>query len=188
MSSHHIVREKQEPALLIVDLEGFHHENLGQLLEWSPTIIVAGKAYDFADSLGIKIDIIVGIPDEYSLQPRTRVIPSNEHAIKDALDYLIKEKYPAVNIITSTPVVSDFHPYCEQINIVILTVKQRIFMVRSGFSKWKAAGEDIEILSNATELVHTGLNQSSSHTFTTQSDGFYSLHFQEPFIFVAENL
>ncbi|WP_407427627.1 thiamine pyrophosphokinase [Arcticibacter sp.] len=188
MSSHHIVREKQEPALLIVDLEGFHPENLGQLLEWSPTVIVEENAYDIADSLGIKVDFIVGTPNDHSLQPRTRVIPSEEHAIKNALDYLIQEKYPAVNIITSKPVISDYLPYCEHVNIVILTVKQRIFMVRSGFSKWKAAAEDIEILSDATNLIHTGLNQSSSHAFTTQSDGFYSLRFQEPFIFVAENL
>jgi thiamine pyrophosphokinase len=188
MSSHHIVREKQEPALLIVDLEGFHPENLGQLLEWSPTVIVAEKSYESADSLGIKIDFIVGIPKEYSLQPRTRVIPSEESIIKDALEYLIQEKYPAVNIITSRPVVSDYLPYCEHVNIVILTIKQRIFMIRSGFSKWKAAGEDIEVLSEATELTHTGLSQTSPRTFTTQSDGFYSLRFQEPFIFVAENL
>lgn len=188
MSSHHIVREKQEPALLIVELDGFHPENLGQLLEWSPTVIVADKSYDSADSLGIKVDFIVGVPNEYSLQPRTLVIPSEENIIRSALDYLIQEKYPAVNIITLRPAISDYLPYCERINIVILTAKQRIFTVRSGFSKWKPAGEDIEILSSVTELTHTGLNQTSPHTFTTQSDGFYSLRFQEPFIFVAENL
>ncbi|PRY53799.1 thiamine pyrophosphokinase [Arcticibacter pallidicorallinus] len=188
MSSHHIVREKQEPALLIADLDGFDPENLGQLLEWSPTIIVAEDAYDSADSLGIKIDFLVGRPDEYSLQPRTQLIPSEEHAIQSALDFLTREKYPAVNIITGKPVITDYLPYCDHINIVILTIKQRIFMVRSGFSKWKTAGEDIEILGNATELVHTGLDQNSSHMFTTQSDGFYSLRFQESFIFVAENL
>jgi len=188
MSSHHIVREKQEPALFIVGLEGFHPENLGQLLEWSPTVIVAEKSYDSADSLGIKIDFIVGISKEYSLQPRTRVIPSEDNIIKGSLDYLIEEKYPAVNIITGKLAISDYLPYCEHINIVILSAEQRIFMVRSGFSKWKPAGEDIEILSDATELAHTGLNQTSPNTFTTQSDGFYSLRFQEPFIFVAENL
>lgn len=188
MSSHHIVREKQEPALLIADIDGFHPENLGQLLEWSPTVIVSEHAYDSADSLGIKIDFIVGHTEEYLLQPKTRVIPLEEHATKSALDFLIQEKYPAVNIITSKPAITDYLPYCDHINIVILTVKQRIFMVRSGFSKWKAAGEDIEILCNATDLVHTGLDQNSSHTFITQSDGFYSLRFQEPFIFVAENL
>jgi len=188
MSSHHIVREKQEPALLIVDMEGFHPENLGQLLEWSPTVIVAENSYESADSLGIKIDFIVGIPKEYSLQPRTRVIPSEENIIKDALDYLIQEKYPAVNIITTEPVVGNYLPYIEHINIVILTTNQRIFMVRSGFSKWKAAGEGIQVLSEATKLVHTGLNPTSPGRFTTQSDGFYSLRFQEPFIFVAENL
>ncbi|MFD2144372.1 hypothetical protein [Mucilaginibacter antarcticus] len=39
MSSHHIVREKQEPALLVLGLDGFDEEQLGQLLEWSPTLM-----------------------------------------------------------------------------------------------------------------------------------------------------
>lgn len=188
MSSHHIVREKQEPALFIINLEGFHPEHLGQLLEWSPSVMVAEESYDSADSLGIKIDFLIGTSNEHELQPRTRVVPSEDNLLKNAMDFLIQEEYPAVNIITNKPVISDYLPYCENINIVIITVKHRIFMVRSGFSKWKPAGEDIEILSQATELVHAGLNQTSSNTFKTQSDGFYSLRFQEPFIFVAEKL
>ena len=56
MSSHHIVREKQEPALLILSLEGFEYENLGQILEWSPTVIVQQEIYEIADSLAFKID------------------------------------------------------------------------------------------------------------------------------------
>ncbi|RZK41505.1 MAG: thiamine pyrophosphokinase, partial [Pedobacter sp.] len=40
MSSHHIVREKQEPALYIHQLGNFDEEKLGQLLEWSPTVLV----------------------------------------------------------------------------------------------------------------------------------------------------
>lgn len=189
MSSHHIVREKQEPALFILDLEGIHPENLGQLLEWSPTVIVAEQSYDSAESLGIKIDFIVGSSSfEHTLQPRTRVLSSGEDILKGAMDYLTREDYPAVNIVTSKPVVSDYYPYCENINIVILSNELRIFTARSGFSKWKPAGENITILSEATSLVHTGLTQTSPNTYTTESDGFYSLHFQEALIFVGENL
>jgi hypothetical protein len=41
MSSHHIVKEKQEPALYIHHFGNFDEEYLGQLLEWSPTLLVA---------------------------------------------------------------------------------------------------------------------------------------------------
>ena len=46
MSSHHIVKEKQEPALYIHQLGDFNEEFLGQLLEWSPTVIVAAGEYE----------------------------------------------------------------------------------------------------------------------------------------------
>lgn len=188
MSSHHIVKEKQEPALLILDLQGFDPENLGQLLEWSPSVIVAADAYDEAESLGIKIDFLVGSQDKHLLQPRTRIVPAEGNVLSEAMEFLVHEKYPAVNIINSTTEISEYLPYCEKINIVVLTARNRIFMVRSGFSKWKPAGEDIQILSDVTQLTHSGLEQTTSTTFKTTLDGFYSLQFQEPFIFIAENL
>ena len=46
MSSHHIVREKQEPALLVLGLDDFPDELLGQLLEWSPTVIVTADTVE----------------------------------------------------------------------------------------------------------------------------------------------
>ena len=39
MSSHHIVRERQEPALLITDVYSIDPELVGQLLEWSLSLI-----------------------------------------------------------------------------------------------------------------------------------------------------
>lgn len=37
MSSHHIVRDDQEPALIIANGAACSSELLGQLLEWSPS-------------------------------------------------------------------------------------------------------------------------------------------------------
>ena len=73
MSSHHIIREKQEPALLIVDLLDFDLENLGQLLEWSPTVIVLKDAVEKVYSLGLKIDVIIdNEANHHHLQEHTR--------------------------------------------------------------------------------------------------------------------
>src|SRR6476661_5615834 len=102
MSSHHIIREKQEPALLILSIAGFDEEYLGQLLEWSPTIIVKADIYEEIVSLGIKIDAIITSEHNYpNLQEHTKIIYSGtEEPINAALKYLVAEEYPSVNIIT----------------------------------------------------------------------------------------
>ena len=56
MSSHHIVREKQEPALLVLGLDNFPDELLGQLLEWSPTVITTSQTAEKLVVNGTKID------------------------------------------------------------------------------------------------------------------------------------
>lgn len=60
MSSHHIIREKQEPALIIANGEACSMEILGQLLEWSPTVVVLDGAIKRVLDLGIKIDVWLG--------------------------------------------------------------------------------------------------------------------------------
>ena len=101
MSSHHIVREKQEPALLIMSLDGFESENLGQILEWSPTLIVNEEIYELVDSMGIKIDAVLTKDPHFYTQESTKLILSNSEPLEDALKFLVGEHYPAVNIITN---------------------------------------------------------------------------------------
>ena len=100
MSSHHIVREKQEPALLILSLEGFEYENLGQILEWSPTVIVQQDIYELADSLAFKIDVLISRDPHYHTQESTRLIITDNDPIEDAFKFLLGEQYSAVNVIT----------------------------------------------------------------------------------------
>ena len=46
MSSHHIVRDDQEPALIIANGAVCQPELLGQLLEWSPLVVVLDSAME----------------------------------------------------------------------------------------------------------------------------------------------
>jgi len=58
MSSHHFVKEQQEPALLILDTS-VSYETMSPLLEWSPTVLVTELAIDAVLSWGIKVDVIL---------------------------------------------------------------------------------------------------------------------------------
>ena len=59
MSSHHFVKEQQEPALLVLDTSGISFEQIAPLLEWVPTILVAKDEVPVVISWGVKIDLIL---------------------------------------------------------------------------------------------------------------------------------
>jgi thiamine pyrophosphokinase len=188
MSSHHIVREKQEPALLIVSLEGFLTENLGQLLEWSPTVIVLEEMYEYTESLGIKIDGVITSDPAFNAQESTRIIPTVSDQVDDALKFLVSEQYPAVNIVTNEFALKDYAIFENDINMVIFIANHKIFPVHSGFSKWQSAGERLVLLHEAKHLQTTGLKQLSDTVLETEKDGFYTLQFDQPFLFISETI
>ncbi|MGB4398789.1 MAG: thiamine pyrophosphokinase [Daejeonella sp.] len=188
MSSHHIVREKQEPALLIMSLDGFASENLGQILEWSPTVIVPEDIYEFADSLAIKLDGVLSRDPDFKAQENTRIILTDTEPLEDCLKFLIGEGYPAVNIITKEFALKDYALFVEDIDIVVFIGDQKIFPIRSGFSKWQPAGEAVHVLFEVHNLSTSGLNQKDRHMYETEKDGFYSFTFDQPFIFISEKI
>ena len=60
MSSHHFVREGQEPALIIANGAACDPERMGQLLEWNPFVLVLDGALHRVLELGIRIDAVLG--------------------------------------------------------------------------------------------------------------------------------
>src|SRR5476649_1842270 len=99
MSSHHIVREKQEPALLVLGMDDFSDELLGQLLEWSPTVMVTEPMAEKLNAYGIKVDWILTDNNSGDIQSDVNLLALNGGpSVKTALTYLIANNYPAVNV------------------------------------------------------------------------------------------
>jgi thiamine pyrophosphokinase len=189
MSSHHIVREKQEPALLVLGLNSFPDELLGQLLEWSPTVIVTEFTAEQVNAFGIKIDWIVSDEPYQALQSDIKLLsPGADDPAEAALKYLVTHGYPAVNIITDDLQLKDYLFFIDKIDMVIFNGNQKIYAVSPGFSKWKPTGEIIEILSPPLQFHFSGLENIDHHRYKTTHDGFFSLQFEQPFLFIAEEL
>ncbi|GAB4044997.1 thiamine diphosphokinase [Spirosoma litoris] len=164
MSSHHIVREKQEPALLIANGEACDPELLGQLLEWSPTVVVLDSAIWRVLDLGIKVDVLLGDFDrdldldsireqQYPLE----IIhtPDQEKTDLDkGIEYLIERGYPAVNIVWATGRRADHTivnmtsivRYKDQIRITMIDDHSKIFPLVGKFEKWYEAGTPISLI------------------------------------------
>jgi len=189
MSSHHVIREKQEPALLVLGLDNFADELLGQLLEWSPTVMTTYETAEKLNAYGIKIDWIIGVETKPVLQSDVKQLdPGKNTPARAALKFLADEGYPSVNVVTDELNLQDYSSFIARITPVIFYDHKKIYAVNTGFSKWKPAGEEIDLLSSVNDLKIDGLERIDQQRYKTTHDGFYSLSFDAPFLFISEDL
>lgn len=187
MSSHHIVKEKQEPALYIDKLGNFNEELLGQLLEWSPTLLVNADEYEKAISLGLKVDIIVGAEDATETQENTLFILAPIDRLQAAIAYLVSEKYSAVNSIGNVSTFDDVDHFLPTINLVLFTETLKSYAVKPGFSIWKPAGTMFKI--DVISYFETGnLKPAANGDFEVIKDGFVTFDFATDYLFLSEFL
>lgn len=164
MSSHHIVRDDQEPALIIANGASCKQELLGQLLEWSPLVIVLDSAMERVLELDIKVDVLLGDfdrgfdPNYYKEKQFPLEIvhtpDQNKTDLEKAFDYLIERKIPAVNVVWATGKRADhtitnittITRYRNQLKIVILDDHSRVFLLPKKFEKWYPAQTTISLI------------------------------------------
>ncbi|MGK6352618.1 thiamine diphosphokinase [Parapedobacter sp. DT-150] len=188
MSSHHIVKEDQEPALIIADCGTGPTPYLEQLLEWSPTVITHRICIDQITEWGIKVDVLIA--NEYVRMPQDHilVLPLATTFIEDAFHYLIGQDRRAANILAD-----DIQPelllrYADRMNITQLSNGVRVMTVKSGFSKWKPKGESVLVYGVEEVRATQGLKRISNHHYMTEADGLFSISFAESHGLIGEYL
>lgn len=164
MSSHHIVRDDQEPALIIANGAACNPELLGQLLEWSPLVIVLDSAIERVIELGIKVDVLLGDfdrdfdPDYYKEKQYPLEIvhaPDQDKTdLEKAFDYLLERNIPAANVVWATGKRADHTitnltnivRYRNKLKIVILDDHSKVFLLPRKFEKWYTANTPISLI------------------------------------------
>lgn len=164
MSSHHIVRDDQEPALIIANGASCSEELIGQLLEWSPLVIVLDSAMDCVLELGIKIDVLLGDFDcdfnpEIYLEKQYPLeivhTPNQDKTDLDkAFDYLIAKGHKAVNVVWATGKradhtitnITNIVAYRDQLKIVVLDDHSKVFLLQKKYEKWYPKNTTISLI------------------------------------------
>lgn len=174
MSSHHIIKDDQEPALIIANGASCSMELLAQLLEWSPKVIVLDAAIERVLSLGIKMDVLLGDFDRnfdanyyQNLQDNITIISTpdqNKTDLEKAFDYLIAAQFTAVNVVWATgrradhnfTNISNIVRYREYLKIVILDDYSKIFLLPKQFKKWYPKDSIISLIPiGVVKGIHT---------------------------------
>jgi thiamine pyrophosphokinase len=164
MSSHHIIREDQEPALIIANGASCNPELMGQLLEWSPTVVVVDGAAKRVKHLGIHVDYVIGDFDGFNEdfiadwpQAETQFVQQTRQDNQDlekAIDFLIEKGHKAANIVWGAGLRADhalanlgiLGMYVDKIKLVMYDDHSTIFAVKKSFEKWYAQGTKFSIM------------------------------------------
>ena len=216
MSSHHIVKDGQEPALIIANGAACSTELMGQLLEWNPYVVVLDGAIHRVRELGLKMDLLLGDFDSHNhegeqlYQSNIEVIHTpdqNKTDLQKAIELLIERKYTAVNIVWATgrradhnlTNVTDLVRYKQHINLVMLDDHSRIFPLKTSFKKWYTRGSVLSLMpvGEVHGIITTGLkynlnNESlkigyrSGSSNEAMHDGFVTIDYSEGDLLLME--
>jgi thiamine pyrophosphokinase len=164
MSSHHVIRDEQEPALIIANGESCSFELMGELLEWSPLVVVLDSAIHRVLELNIKVDVLLGDFDrDFDAEKiREQQYPieiihtpdQDKTDLEKAFDYLIGRGFPAVNVVWATGKRADHTitnitsivRFREQLKIVILDDYSKVFLLPKIYEKWYPKGTPISLI------------------------------------------
>jgi len=180
MSSHHIVRDNQEPALLILATRT-PFEIVQQLLEWSPSIMVSESQLDTVIRWGIKIDIVLfkeenkeAIIEKLVEQFPVKLITykADGDPLQAGLQFLKAGKYPSVNILADHPnVFSHLISFQSEMDIVVIQDHIRWSLIRSGyFEKFLA---DDAMLFTLEDNVSKMISPDVDHKIRIKKDHFF---------------
>lgn len=174
MSSHHTIREDQEPALIVANGEECSDKLLYELLEWSPHVMVLDGALDRVIQKKIKFDTVLGdfdsvqnIEQKISDYQPVNVVPAMDQDLTDlhkGIRYLLDKGHTGIHIVWGTGRRAD-HSMSNMItiahfwpntNIVMYDDHSRIYCLPRTFSKFYPSKTPISLIPiGETSGIHT---------------------------------
>ncbi len=189
MSSHHIVRDEQEPALILANLTGVPWEPIGNLLEWAPVVVCLESALDGAMDMGFHLDWVVVEQKEKWL---ASIQLHHPHVMEASADTAISrtiERLQAKDHREAHLVCENWQLYrsewlaLKHFQLIIVDVKARWHRVDEHFEKWLPAGVKLWIVPNEGPVEVTGthnerLSAGHVHEINIKKEGRVS--FRQP--------
>ena len=183
MSSHHFVKEGQEPALLIIN--GVSFERAQPLLEWSPLIVVSSQALEKVLSWGIRIDaVIIQSDEELTVKQRfvqfqnvdLIVVRQPEDLLAECVRFVRKKMHSELNILCHS--LEEIFPSLEEagdMRVAVLADDYRWITTRS-YRKWVSAGTQFNLraASGDAKILLSGFIRRGE-TLLAEKDGFVAV-------------
>lgn len=191
MSSHHFVKEGQEPALLILDALSL--ELAEPLLEWAPLVMVTDTVLKTVLRWGIKIDVALvqidgrevmkaELVDQFPVEIIT--YHNQNDLLSIAFNFLINRKQKAVNVMTETSdsLFDIVNQFTQKIQVDVFDQNINWLCIHKGqYQKWLPAMSQLKIrIEGKQNIQFTGLTHSKDY-WEAEKDGMVTIQSDQIF-------
>lgn len=190
MSSHHFVKEGQEPAVFI--LEAISHQHVVSLLEWVPLVMVVDRALEDVLQWGIKIDVVFQyvydltqvkemVKDQFPLQIFSC---EKDNLITKGFEFLTSNKFSSVNFISSQR--EEIFQFVEKLDTPLQVgiygeTEKWSFVAAGKFEKWMPEGSNVLIKHAPSSPVQMEGVFQTGGDWKTRSAGMVRILTNTPF-------
>lgn len=203
MSSHHYVKEGQEPDILIYAPTGIQPDYIYQMANWSPVITVVNSAIDYTAALGLKIDHFLtdtpdSLPDYISHQDSVKVSGLSSISLMNCLKTLKTNNKLNINIlinkrqIETEKVFENIMLYLQHFSVRLITETTFFTYWEALYEKWLPQQEVIKVHTKSQSTLEivglTFLKQEDDAFFyESKKDGLIRITSDSPF-WIGESL
>lgn len=194
MSSHHFVKEGQEPALYIHEAISF--SLVESLLEWAPLVITRSSQAERVISWGIKVDVVLIENDDplvtellkSQIPVETVTVSEGSDLVLAVRELLASDHKPNITIACgeALPLLNDWRPAGKETVTVVDTRHRWVAVTQPSFSKWLPAGTRLQIFPANTAFRAEGVTHNANE-LTAMSDGVITIE-SSGFFWVGEYL
>lgn len=194
MSSHYIIRDDQEPALLLYDIAAIKEEAVFSLLEWNPLVIAYESAIGFILHNRIKIDAVIinnlNEEDIYTLLEAQR--PFDILQIKNLGDNL--KEYLSFRGMHALDIIGEFGTHTLRLAnkiqklfpVNIFSGNVKYIHAQNSYRKWSSPGRGFKINSVDNKNLETSnLNMIESGIYVVDHEGAIEVKSSHP-IWIGE--
>lgn len=188
MSSHHIIRDEQEPPVLIFQLND-NWEALSEILGWSPILIIAPSLKETFELKQTKIDGFLHKDEELAKPNKHDLIYDYSHLHNDLLRWIEERNCTAINIFCDFNITNNlFNQFKDRdlsIPIIFFTEKGKYIMKpNSSFKKWYPEGFKMDIINDDIKRTENLIELENG--FQVEKEGFVKVEIEGNLILLKE--
>ncbi|WKK86129.2 hypothetical protein QYS48_03780 [Marivirga arenosa] len=187
MSSHHVIRDEQEPPILIFEL----HDNwnqLSELLGWSPLVLIKPELKYYFEIMRTKIDGLILEEDNTLEAEEGDIILKSDNLWPSIAKWLNKKKYTGLNVFCKNDLMlSKFISIKNTIHLPINFFTESgkyILNVEPIFKKWYPKDFKLK-LENSENFELSNLSKSEDYLKVIE-DGMITIKSQNEYPLISE--
>ncbi len=194
MSSHHVIRDEQEPPLFILH-QSQNVALLKQLLGWSPSVWVMEPVAEWVMSLDVKIDGVLTIEPEKHQNINQQIgeyslaLLKEEDVFGSIYQVLAGKEYTGIHIFCDSnqrdELLKKVSKQIYNLPVTLITdFETNIIIKKTKFRKWYSKGTQLQILKG--ELSENDNLERVGENYLIKNEGIVQINSKDSIIILKE--